>query len=190
VGVEPLATARSWPVKARWGACVCCGAVGEAGDEVEEAEEEDDDDDDDSWPVPAEMDEMVESAKSVSSAPGAAATALVLLPSTVVRSLSCSTRLCSRSSGGDSSGLLGGLPTIFQLSSAVNGARGWIGRGEASGGVTMPDCLLSMRRVSRVSQVYREYRECRVRRVCRVGARARKKGEKGKDEEEGPSLSE
>lgn len=117
-----------------------CGAVGEVGDEVEDEE----DSDKDLLLVSAEKDETVESARSKCSELMAPTSGVGRLPSTMVMSLSCSAGLCSRSSGGDSRGLRGGLPTIFQLSSAERGRCVWMGLGETRGGVTKPEWWESM----------------------------------------------
>lgn len=65
-------------------------------------------------------------------------------------------RCRSRSSGGDNRGLLGGLPTTFQLLLPLllllllfsledeDDFWDWMGRGETRGGVTRPDGLFSM----------------------------------------------
>ena len=118
-----------------------CGIVGDAGLEVKEEAEEAEDSA--LVLVLADMEERIESARSGMSADKVAVMALVLFASTVVVSASCRVRCRSLSSGGERRGLLGGLPTIFQLLSA-DGFWDWMGRGETRGGVTRPDGLFSI----------------------------------------------
>jgi hypothetical protein len=132
--------------------------VGEAGDD-DETEDEDDS-------LKTEIEEMVESVRSIGSP-------LVLLPSTVVKSPS---RFRSRSSGGESRGRRGGLPTIFHVSSAERGFWAWlwlwfwfwIGRGETMG-ETMPDWVFSMAQENTAERGMRRGSESRKRRVEMTG---------------------